>query len=52
LQKVSQIYELLDFLKITVTAIVCLATFIDCQTSLICGERRNAGRASDGAVGL
>jgi hypothetical protein len=30
---------LLDFLKITNNGIVCLATFIDCHTSLICGEK-------------
>ena len=31
---------LLDFLKITNNGIVCLATFIDCHTSLICGEKK------------
>jgi hypothetical protein len=34
---------LLHFLKVIIAAIVCLATVIDCQTSLTIGVRRKAG---------
>jgi hypothetical protein len=42
---------LFDSLKVIITAIVCLSPFIDNQTSPTCGVRRNAGRASGGALG-
>jgi hypothetical protein len=41
---------LLDFIKVIVTAIVRLASVVECQASPTRSVRRNAGRASGGAL--
>jgi hypothetical protein len=40
----------LDFQKVVITAVICLAPVIDCYTSTRGGIRRNVGRASGGAL--
>ena len=38
------------FLKVNIIAIVCVATFINCQTLPTRGYQRNAGRTSGGLL--